>query len=217
MKIIIEKNYWEKKYKEYVGNIKFIGTKSFSVKANKNTYSLIKEQYDKLLDDLGIFFDNKNILDAGAGIGEYVLFLLNRKGRVTAIDIIEDAVSSIKTKFPEVDCLTSSLEDIDKYFQPKQFYFVHCFDVLYHIIGDEKWEKAIRNLTLASENYIALHEHFSMKKPIICSKHIKWRSRERVVNELAKNNFYEVDSIPTTVIRRLFTYKILGFSPQLVL
>lgn len=215
MKIFNEKTYWKSRYKEHTGNVKFVGIKSFSIKANEKTYSLIKEQYNKLLRELGIFFKNKTILDAGAGIGKYTQFFLDKKGKITAIDITKNAINYVKTEFPSVNCLTSKLEDINKHFRPKQFYFVHCFDVLYHITNDKKWEKAVKNLALVSKKYVALHEHFSTRKPLICSKHLKWRSRENVVNELAKNNFYEIGSIPTTVVRRLFTYKILGFFPNL--
>lgn len=214
MKKFDYKNYWEKRHAKDIGNIKTVGLQSFSEKANRASYLLIEQQYDKLLNKIDISLKNKNVLDAGAGIGMYIPFFIKQRANVTAIDVSNDAVNYIRLKFPKVNCLTVCLEDIDKYFKPNQFYFIHCFDVLYHIMDDTEWEKAIRNLALVSNKYIALHEQFSTKKPIICSKHIKWRGREKIINELAKNNFYEVASIPTTVVRRLFTYKILNFFPN---
>lgn len=215
MKKFDYKNYWKQRLKSNIGNIKSVGIRSFSQKTNEVTYLLIKHQYKKLLNELHISLKGKNVLDAGAGIGMYIPLFLSKGPNVTGVDISKNTVSYIKSKFPKVNCLTVGLEDIDKHFQPNQFYFVHCFDVLYHITDDAKWKKSIRNLALISSNYIALHEQFSTKKPIISSKHIKWRSKYRVINELAKNNFYEIGSIPTTVIRRLFTYKILNFFPNI--
>jgi len=104
---------------------------------------------------------------------------------------------------------------MDKLFKPNQFYFVHCFDVLYHITDDVEWKRAIRNLATVSEKYIALHERFPSKRPVISCKHVKERSRWETINELTKYGFIEIGSIPTTVIRRLLTYKILGLFPNL--
>jgi len=209
------KAYWMERHRQKLCPLKKSGTKTLSEETNRYFYYLVKDQYDKLLRECQISLENESILDAGAGTGEYISFLLSKKARVTAIDISENAINYLKMKFPEVKVVVASLENLEKYFSSYQFDVIHCFDVLYHITNDEAWAKSIRNFVKISKKYIILHEKFSDMKPIISSEHIEWRSKEKTVGELEKYGFHEVGSIPTTVIRRLFTYRILNFFPSL--
>ena len=208
------KEYWMERHKQNICPLKKSGIKSLSEETNRYFYYLVKDQYSRLLNECNISLENKSVLDAGAGTGEYISFFLVKRARVTAIDISENAVNHIKMKFPEVKVVVTSLEDLDRYFSSYQFDIIHCFDVLYHITDDVAWEKAIRNFVKISKKYIILHEKFSDTKPIISSKHIKWRSKEKTVTELKNYGFCEIGSIPTSVIRRLFTYRILDFFPS---
>jgi len=209
------KEYWMERHKQNICPLKKSGIRSLSQETNRYFYYLVKDQYSRLLSECSISLENKSVLDAGAGTGEYISFFLIKKAKVTAIDISEDAVNHIKMEFPEVRVIVTSLEDIDRHFSSCQFDIIHCFDVLYHIMDDEVWEKAIRNFAKISKKYIILHEKFADTKPIISSSHIKWRSKEKTTTELKRYGFNEVGSIPTTVIRRLPTYRILDFFPSL--
>lgn len=209
------KKYWIARSKQKIHPLKKSGIKAFSEESNRCLYYLIKEQYRKLLRKCSVDMENKNILDAGAGFGQYVRFFLAQKARVTAIDISEDAVNFIRKRFPEVKAVAAPLEELDEYFSPYQFDIIHCFDVLYHITDDGAWERTMRNFAELSKRYIILHERFSNVKPIICSKHIKWRSKEKTTAELKKYGFYEIGSVPTALVRRLFTFRILNFFPSL--
>lgn len=209
------KEYWMERHKQKICPLRKSGIKALSEETNRYFYSLVKDQYGRLLKECKISLENKSVLDAGAGTGEYISFFLAKKARVTAIDISENAINHVKMEFPEVKVVVMSLEDLDRYFSAHQFDIIHCFDVLYHVTDDVVWEKAIRNFVKTSKKYIILHERFSNTKPIISSKHIEWRSKEKTVTELKKYGFYEIGSIPTSVIRRLFTYRILDFFPSL--
>ena len=209
------RKYWIVRNKQKIHPLRKSGIKAFSEESNVYLHHLVKEQYSKLLRKCDVSIENKNVLDAGAGFGRYVRFLLDQKARVTAIDISEDAINFIRMKFPEVKAVAAPVEELDKYFSPYQFDVIHCFDVLYHITDDEAWERTMRNFAELSKEHIILHEGFSNVRPVICSKHIKWRSKEKTITELKKYGFYEIGSIPTALVRRLFTFRILNFFPSL--
>ncbi len=207
--------YWMKRHKQGICSLRKSGTKTLSEEFNKYFYCLVKDQYARLLRECSISLKNKRVLDAGAGTGEYLSFFLARKAMITAIDISENAINHIRMKFPEVEAVVTSLEDLDRYFSSHQFDIIHCFDVLYHITDDVAWDKAIRNFARISKKYIILHEKFPDTKPIFYSKHIEWRTKDKTVSELRKFGFFEIGSIPTSVIKRLFTYRILDLLPSL--
>lgn len=208
------RKYWIVRNKEQVHPLRRSGIKTFSEKSNRYLYCLIKEQYRKLLRKCKLTLKDKSVLDAGAGFGQYIQFFLSQKARVTAVDVSECAINYIKTKFPKVKTIVVPLEYLDTCFSSCQFDVIHCFDVLYHITDDMAWERTIRNLAELSRKYIILHGKFSNVKPIICPEHIKWRSKDTTVVELRKYGFRETGSIPTALIRRILTYRILDFFPS---
>ena len=77
------------------------------------------------------------------------------------------------------------------------------------------WELTLKKFSKIAKKYIILHERFLNRKPLVISKHIKFRPYNRLKNKLKQFGFEEYISIPTHFMAlRLFTYKITKFFPR---
>ena len=208
------KGYWIRRHKQFNNSMASVGIKSFSDEANKLSYALVKEQFNKSLNVTGIRLENKEVLDAGAGIGEYMSFLMDKKARVSAVDISPDAIAKLIKTYPGIKGKALGLDELINNYKRNQFYLTTSFDVLYHITDKEDWQEAIRNLAFVTNNYLVLHERFPIFKSIVSSRHVKCRTRSEVAKEMQKNGFFEIARIPTSVIRRFPFFRLFNIAPS---
>ncbi len=203
--------YWKERHGDarFRGNLSSVGFKSYSTKANYFSYRIVLEQYDKLLNRLGLK-QNTRFLDAGAGIGVFSQFLYEKGFDVTALDVSSVALEQISNV--NIMKAVGSLSQMN--FGAGSFDVVHCFDVLYHIIDDNAWKAALSGLCRCSSRYLILHERFMRIRQIITARHVKNRTRQETFEALAEHGFFEVMSIPTHFIAmRLPTYRLTQFAP----
>jgi len=102
------------------------------------------EWYNKWLFDLARPYLGKEILEVGAGIGNFTKLLLN-EGEVYAIDINESYIKSLNKKLPDVHAGSGNIETKKYFFKNKKFDTIICFNVLEHIENDIK---ALTNIQL---------------------------------------------------------------------
>ena len=207
------KSYWIGRHRQFNNSMASVGVKSFSDEANKLSYALVAEQFDKSLKTTGITLENQEVLDAGAGIGEYVSFFFGKKARISAVDVSPDAIGHLIRRYPGVDARTMSLDELKHHYKKDQFYLTACFDVLYHITDPDGWKESIRNLAFVTKNYLVLHERFPVYKSIFSARHVRCRTRKEVATEMKENNFFEIAQIPTGVIRRFPFFWLFNISP----
>jgi len=208
--MIDDKAYWIERHKKERNNYSAVGQKNYSNRSNYYIYKILKEQYVHVLNQIE-FPDNKTALDAGAGIGIFSNLLYNYGFKVTSTDISKEALDKIDNKKTRKYCTSISNLDFTN-----EFDLVHCFDVLYHILNDDEWESSLINLCRASKSYLALHERFFKKKPIITSPHLNVRTYGQILSIINKNNLHEFISIPTHFLSlRILTYRISKFFPKL--
>jgi SAM-dependent methyltransferase len=139
------KDYWEKRLNENYGlhGTGYIGLgKSY----NSWMYKVRKYIVTKKLRSLNNEYETATILDIGSGSGFYVDIWTQLGAKdITGCDITSISVKNLRDKYPmgeflEVD-ISSNVIPITK-----QFDFVSAFDVLFHIVDNEKYEKAISNI-----------------------------------------------------------------------
>jgi len=84
-----------------------------------------------------------NILDAGAGYGQYSYWLYKRYGKqcnILAIDVKEEQVTDCNKFFQSIGASNVKFEvgDLTKYVNPDAYDLVVCVDVMEHILEDEQ-------------------------------------------------------------------------------
>ena len=199
--------YWVERHKK-VKDLSSVGQRKLGQKGNEVVYETVKVQYARVLKALKVE-KGINVLDAGAGIGFFSYFLKEKGFDVTAIDISKEGLRKIEKK--GIKAHTSKIAD----FKKGNYKIVHCFDVLYHILDDREWQDSVTNLCNRSNSYVILHQRFLRREPLFLSPHLAFRSYSRILEEMNKNGFREILSMPSHVLMRNPIYILAKILPGL--
>ncbi len=202
--------YWKNRHKVFENKLASVGTKSYSDRANFFIYEMLKKRCFLVLEKLKLP-KKSSLLDAGSGIGLFSEFFAENGFDVTASDVSDLALEKIKN--PNIKKVCGEIKDLN--FPEKSFDVVVSFDVLYHILKEEIWEKSVSKMCELSKNYVILHERFLKRSPGFTSKHVKMRAYSQTLAVLKKNGFEEVLSVPTHFWPlRWLVYRFSAFFPK---
>lgn len=204
-----EKDYWRRRHVDHNGHLKAVGVDTVPETANELAYRQLVGEYERVLDRLDLP-NGLKALDAGAGVGAFTRVLCARGLDVTALDISQAALDAIDLPVTKVQAPIASATFVDRSFD-----YVHSFDVLYHIMDDDEWERSLSALAGWSDKYLVLHERFTRFPQWLPSKIMKMRPRQRTAQVLAGLGFHETLSTPTYVMtKHLATYRLSGLAPR---
>lgn len=95
--------------------------------------------------------ERPSVLDIGAGAGHWIGFYRQvlQAQHVTGIDLSETACAELRRKFPDetVDIRTADISTAG--FQAGSYDIINAIGVMFHIVDDRAWERAIGNLASA--------------------------------------------------------------------
>jgi len=171
------REYWEQRLSNM--SLNTVGHRNLGGKYNYWLYKIKKRQLEKCLHKYQIATERKSILDIGSGSGFYIDFWSNKgASRIVGIDITKAAVNFLKKKYPRYSfyCCDITASDVPGTVGGK-FDIVSAFDVLYHIIDDNLFETAIRNISklCAQGGYFLLSDNFMQHNDIVSSYYLKSR------------------------------------------
>ena len=139
------RDYWEKRLKDNFGlhGTGFIG---LGKKYNSWMYRVRKHVFLKKLSLLNIDYDGIDVLDVGSGSGFYI-GIWNNLGvkKIVGCDLTAVAVKNLKTSFPKCKFLELDISDNVDSISDK-FDIISAFDMLFHIVDDERYSKALENI-----------------------------------------------------------------------
>lgn len=211
--LVDDKSYWKERHAK-TRSLKASGIKSIKVRSNEYVYKLLAEQYKKLLNDLDIS-NMKSVIDCGFGDGYFLKFFKENFPQldVYGIDISKEA----KKKIDFISNKNLYVRDLTKINITKKFDIVHSFDVLYHILSDSDYDKALSGMANLSLKHVILHERFMESVGPISSKHVRMRRSEYTNQILNAHGFYLSKEMPSHFFAmRLLTYRINNFTPGLM-
>ncbi|MDI6787413.1 MAG: class I SAM-dependent methyltransferase [Planctomycetota bacterium] len=159
------KEYWEKRLRDTEG-IAGVGYLGMGQGYNRWLYKVRRQIFLRQVKSLGLSYDNIHVLDIGSGTGFYVEIWKSLGVRaVTGSDITSIAIERLMKHFPEFEFyqldIGGSLEQ--QQFAGRKYDVISAFDVLFHIVDDNQYQKAITNisemlrpggLSLFSENFL---------------------------------------------------------------
>ena len=178
--------YWENRLKDGL-NLGVVGHIGFGLEYNKWLYKARIRTLNKLIRDQGISVTGKTVLDIGVGSGFYIDFWQNKGvAQITGIDITETSVSTLRTIYPQHRFIKADIgSDLDLY---EEFDIITAFDVLFHIVDEGAFEKAISNIRrLCHEKSYVLITDIFLKDPIEPAFHENHRTLNRYIDILANN------------------------------
>jgi SAM-dependent methyltransferase len=86
-------------------------------------------------------------LDVGSGTGWVVKYLLDRKFAVTGCDITQVAVDRLRLSYPTAHFFRLAVGSAPIPLDDACLHLVTAMDVLYHIVDDELWQKAVQEFS----------------------------------------------------------------------
>jgi SAM-dependent methyltransferase len=146
---------------------------------------------------------SSSILDVGSGTGFYLqLWREAGAGEVAGSDVSETAVRGLRERFPgtrieRFDIAGSALE-----LPQGQFDVVSAFDVLFHLIDDVAYRRALRNLAhlVPPHGMLVISENFRRRGPRRFASVQVNREEEEILEGLGEAGFEVVERRPMFVL-----------------
>lgn len=120
-------------------------------------YERRKEFLERLFQELSLYLDLRNALDAGCGIGFFSKCLSELSLKVTAFDARTENIAEAKRRYPDVEFVVCNVED-GSIRELGQFDLALCFGLLYHL---ENPFLAIRNLYAVTRKILVIESMVS--------------------------------------------------------
>ncbi len=191
--------YWNERLKKNF-NLVGVGDISMGMAYNKLSYAVTRIGLHRIFRK---YCTNKDgyILDIGSGIG-FIVSTWQSGGytNIDGSDISTFAVEQLKQNYPaysfyELD-IASSIEVLNK----KKYDYITCASVLYHIVDNDNWQNALKNIRAAmnKDGIFIFSEGFPVQDFDIT--HQVSRSREMYTEVLDKAGFQVLKSVPNYVL-----------------
>jgi 2-polyprenyl-3-methyl-5-hydroxy-6-metoxy-1,4-benzoquinol methylase len=138
--------YWEDRLnKDY--SLASVGRLNWGPIYNRFAYSIRRRIFLRWLRTFGKNFESADVLDIGTGTGFYVERWKELGVRsITGADLTEAAVKQLRAKFPNETFHQLNIGKPISGIVSEQFDFVSMMAVLFHIVDDEQYETAFKNI-----------------------------------------------------------------------
>lgn len=182
--------YWQQRLEDKF-DLDGVGYKGLSLRANKKLYEIRKISFERIVKKSLKFTKKLRVLDVGCGTGFYIN-LWQKLGvhEISGIDITEVSVRNLSEKYSNYNFYIKDItKDLEHEFYNK-YDVVSFFDVIFHIVDDEKLENAIINFKkiLKNDGLIFISDFFS-NYPTIRKRHIVFRNKQEVYKLMIKHGF----------------------------
>ncbi|MCO6499921.1 MAG: methyltransferase domain-containing protein [Vicingus serpentipes] len=155
------REYWESRLQESF-NLHGVGDIGLGINYNNALYDVRKFAFRRIMKKLNVDFTDKRVMDIGSGTGFYIERWNELKVRyIKGTDITSVVVQNLAKKFPNVFFeqldIGRKIEDTQS-----EYDFISAFDVLFHIVDDERFKQAIINIhgLLNEEGYFVISDNF---------------------------------------------------------
>jgi 2-polyprenyl-3-methyl-5-hydroxy-6-metoxy-1,4-benzoquinol methylase len=140
------RSYWDRRLKND-WTLRGTALSDLSYSFNKWMYRVRRDVFRRTIRKLPLDLRTADVLDVGPGTGFYI-DQWQRLGarRVSGLDIAESAVERLRERFPGVPFECMDISDKAAAQLPGHFDIISSFDVLLHIVDDERFKQAIDNI-----------------------------------------------------------------------
>lgn len=172
--------FWEGMHVQYRG-LEATGFVGLGAGFNLWMYRVRRHVLRRALARARVSLEGATVLEVGAGTGFYVRRWLELgAAHVTGIDLSATAVATLRAEFPTVEFVRGDIAKPPEVLSSHRYDLVSAFDVLYHIVDDERFVRAIANIGELARpgGHLLLSDNF-LHGPAI-------RGREQVSRSLAE-------------------------------
>lgn len=170
--------YWEERLAARFG-LDGVGYAGLGRPYNEWLYRVRERVFLQAVREIGVDVRRSDVLDIGSGTGFYVhLWRSLRARNLIGSDITEVSVRRLAEAFPEVTFVRMDIGDANLPLDPGRFDIVSALDVLFHIVDDCRFLRALENvasllrpggLFLYSDNFVhgaALRSSHQVSRPL---------------------------------------------------
>src|SRR3990167_6361158 len=156
--------YWENRLKSRF-DIVAVGHPTFNRMYNEYLYKLQLLVLKDALRKHGISLNGKIVLDIGCGTGFFFRFYLENSAQITGIDITTTSIESLRKSLPDGKFITMDISaelPANKDYFANQFDIINMLNVIFHVVDDVKFERALENLAacLKEGGYLLISDYF---------------------------------------------------------
>ena len=195
------KSYWETRLQEYPG-LSGVGNTCLGRSYIQWLYKVRRAVFLRLLSSLKTDFRAARVFDVGAGTGFY-LELWKELGvsSVAGCDLTETAVARLRSTLPWARILRLDIGETLPSSERGCYDVVSAFDVLFHIVEEKLYERAIRNLcSLLRPGGLFLFSDLLPRNGALRAEQLIFRPLEEVTALLGKTGFEVVGRVPMFVV-----------------
>lgn len=157
--------YWDRRFSSGV-DLNTVGYLNLGLGFNASAYRVRRRVFRRAIKSLRLRVGEAPVLDIGSGSGFYVQAWkdLGAK-RVTGIDVSTSAVRHLRYRYPDVEFIHGDVST-SEFLPGRQFEVVTALDVLFHIVDDDAYETALRNVysVLRPGGYFVFSELFLQRE-----------------------------------------------------
>lgn len=176
--------YWEKRLRQHFDLIG-AGHAGLGLHYNACLYKARLEALEKGLASIQRTLQGARVLEVGCGTGFYTEYCFRQAVRkYVGMDITSVSVETLRERYPEFHFIQA---DITKETIEEDFDVVLAADVLFHIVDDAAFERAVQNLcSVLSPNGLLIISDVFPKFTVQVAPHVRLRSLDeynRLLNE----------------------------------
>ncbi|MCL6471338.1 MAG: class I SAM-dependent methyltransferase [Firmicutes bacterium] len=156
------KVYWENRLSDSF-NLHGVGFKGLGNSFNHWFYKIKRKVFRKHIKSLRLNLPEIKVLDVGSGTGFFIdLWCELGVKHISGLDITETAVSKLRKKYPEKIFFRADISEEKYVLKGQQYDVVSAFDVLFHIVDDDKYKNAIKNIAdlIKPGGYLIFSDNF---------------------------------------------------------
>ena len=181
--------YWETRLRTRP-DLRGTGHRGFSVAYNREMYAVATDRLRDALSKAGISLAGTRVLDVGAGLGYFVeCYVEWGAAQVTGVDITQASVETLRRRYPAHTFVQADISSPELSL-PGDYDLVFAISILYHIVDEQRFERALAHLCsrVRPGGHLVLVDSFH--KPLFpTAPHTRLRALEAYVSVLDRFGF----------------------------
>lgn len=184
------KQYWEARLTKDCDAIG-VGYARLGRYYNRWLYRVRKHVFRRLVKSLAVDLSSCDVLDIGSGTGFYIDRWREAGVKsMVGVDITQVVVDKLRREYPDCSFVQLDIGDEGVTIEERRFDVISCFDVLFHIVDDKKYDDAYTNVRrlLRDNGTFILSEGF-LRGSTRRGRHAVFRRADTIEGILSKHGF----------------------------
>ncbi|MGD2128288.1 MAG: class I SAM-dependent methyltransferase [Lysobacterales bacterium] len=180
-----------------------VGCAGFGRRYNDWLYRVRRSGFRRLVRRLSVSPANCRVLDVGSGTGFYIeQWRAMGATRIEALDFSQSAVRHLRGRFPSMAVHHADLSAPSLPLESGQYDLISAFDVLFHLVEDAAYARAIANVSnlLKPGGFLLLSENFTHRERPRASWYHYSRPLKTIEHQLQANGLRLIERRPMFVL-----------------